>query len=62
MIITRATYQGDERFDILQRACDRGNATIAIGIPTKNEKGIMISVIIFSPTKGRLVYSRQMLY
>jgi predicted amidohydrolase len=57
-----ATDQADSRFDDLQKIADSQQITIGIGIPTKHEEGIMISMAIFQPDRPRQVYSKQYLH
>lgn len=45
-----------------QEISERENITIGMGLPTKSESGILISMIIFQPRKTRSVYSKQELH
>ena len=58
-LATRAT---DERFDEFQEISDKQNITIAIGVPTKTETGVCISLAIFQPGKKRETYSKKYLH
>jgi len=57
-----AVEQNDLALEPFQVISDRDNITIAVGIPTKFTSGIYISLIIFQPSKSRLVYSKQNLH
>ncbi len=57
-----ATNQDDSRFDGFQKISDTGQITIGAGVPTKNSKGICISMILFQPHKARQTYSKKYLH
>lgn len=57
-----ATEQDDYRFDDFQTISNAHQLTIGVGIPTKNNAGICISMVIFQPQKTRQVYSKQYLH
>lgn len=57
-----ATNQDDSRFDELQHICDNNGITIGVGVPTKNNEGICISMIIFQPHKARTTYSKKYIH
>lgn len=57
-----ATNENDHRFDDFQRISDGKNIIIGVGIPTNNENGLCISMILFQPTKPRQVYSKKYLH
>jgi len=57
-----ATNENDHRFDDFQRISDGKNIIIGAGVPTKNENGLCISMILFLPHKPRQVYSKKYLY
>ncbi|MCA1993930.1 MAG: carbon-nitrogen hydrolase family protein [Coleofasciculus sp. S288] len=57
-----ATNQDDSRFDDFQMIADTKQITIGVGVPTKNNAGICISMIIFQPNKARQTYSKQYLH
>jgi predicted amidohydrolase len=57
-----ATSQNDIRFDDFQSISDKNNITIGIGVPTKSNSGILISMIVFQPYKPRQTYSKQILH
>lgn len=57
-----ATDITDKRLDVFQQISDKNNITIGAGIPTKNNKGILITMIIFQPGAARQAYSKQHLH
>lgn len=57
-----ATDQGATRFDDFQAISDAHGITIGAGMPTKNEKGICISMLFFQPHKARRTYSKSYLH
>lgn len=57
-----ATEQNDARLDDFQKTCDQHKITIGIGLPTKSESGISISMVIFQPNTSRKTYSKQILH
>ncbi len=57
-----ATTQHDSRFDTFQKMSDKSSIMIAVGIPTKADIGIRISMIIFQPDQPRQTYSKQLLH
>jgi predicted amidohydrolase len=57
-----ATNQDDTRLDVLQGLSDRYGITIGVGLPTKETRDTMISMIIFQPHQERITYSKQYLY
>lgn len=57
-----ATSQNDIRFDDFQSISDKNHMTIGIGVPTKSDSGIRISMIVFQPYKPRQTYSKQKLH
>jgi len=57
-----ATDQGDTRFEVFQKISDAKNITIGVGMPTKANPGILISMIIFQPHCPRQTYSKQHLH
>lgn len=57
-----ATNHDDTRLDKLQSLSDKNNITIGVGLPTRKEGDIFISMIIFQPHKERITYSKQYLY
>jgi predicted amidohydrolase len=57
-----ATNQDDKRLDKIQSISDENNITIGVGLPTRNEGNVFVSMIIFQPFKKRTTYSKQYLY
>ncbi len=57
-----ATNPDDKRFDDFQKISDANKITIGLGMPTKANSGIQISMIIFQPDRPRLTYSKQQLH
>lgn len=57
-----ATTQTDNRFDAFQELSNTHKIIIGVGVPTRKENDIFISMIIFQPGKERLTYSKQYLY
>ena len=57
-----ATTQDDPRFDDFQKISDTNKIVIGVGVPTKTNSGIQISMIIFQPNKERQTYSKQQLH
>ncbi len=57
-----ATNQDDSRFDDFQKISDTRQITIGVGVPTKNNTGICISMVLFQPHKTRQTYSKKYLH
>ena len=57
-----ATNQDDTRLDEIQNLSDRNGIAIGVGLPTKDERDVFVSMIIFQPHKERITYSKQYLY
>ena len=57
-----ATNQSDSRLDVFQDLSNSNKITICLGLPTKIENSIFISMIIFQPNKERITYSKQHLF
>ncbi|UOB19308.1 carbon-nitrogen hydrolase family protein [Abyssalbus ytuae] len=57
-----AIEKNDSRLDGFQKLSDMNNITIGLGMPTKSDFGILISMIIFQPGQVRKVYSKQKLH
>jgi len=57
-----ASTQDDERLDIFQTISDNNQLTIGVGLPTRENDHLFVSMIIFQPGKERLTYSKQHLY
>jgi predicted amidohydrolase len=59
---TLATHQNDDRLDIFQEISDRDKIIIGLGLPTKSECLIRISMIVFEPNRPKQTYSKQELH
>ena len=57
-----ATTATDDRLDCFQKLSNNHRITICVGLPTRLEQQLLISMIIFQPNKERLTYSKQYLY
>jgi predicted amidohydrolase len=57
-----ATNQNDNRLDTFQNTSDNNNIIIGLGLPTRTESKIRISMIVFEPNKPRQTYSKQQLH
>jgi len=57
-----ATTKDAARFDEFQNTSDNQNIIIGIGVPTKHETGICITMVIFQPFKERITYSKKYLH
>lgn len=57
-----ATHQNDERLNPFQQISDNNSIIIGLGLPTRSESKIRISMIIFQPKQPRQTYSKQELH
>lgn len=57
-----STNQNNSRLDIFQNISDKENIIIGLGLPTRTESIIRISMIVFEPNKPRQTYSKQQLH
>lgn len=57
-----ATTQADKRLDVFQKISDINKVVIGVGLPTRENNNIFISMIIFQPEQERITYSKQYLY
>jgi predicted amidohydrolase len=57
-----ATSQDDTRLDEIQSLSDKNRIIIGVGLPTRKEGSVFVSMIIFQPNKERITYSKQYLY
>ncbi|WPP50085.1 carbon-nitrogen hydrolase family protein [Catalinimonas niigatensis] len=57
-----ATHPDDFRFDDFQKISDIHHMTIGVGVPTKNNSGICISLLLFQPQCARQIYSKRYLH
>ena len=62
LAIELATNQNDSRLDIFQNISDKDKIIIGLGLPTRIESKIRISMVIFEPKKTRQTYSKQQLH
>lgn len=62
LAIELSTDQNDRRFDDFQKISDSNNIVVGIGIPTKADLGIKISMVIFQPRMFRQTYDKQILH
>ena len=52
----------DTRLNVFQNKSDEHQMLIGVGVPTKQEKGICISMVIFRPLIPRTIYFKQYLH
>lgn len=52
----------DDRLTVFQRISNKHQITIGLGAPTKNERGICISMLLFQPNIPRQIYSKKYLH
>lgn len=57
-----AINQDDNRLDDFQQISNNKKITIGVGVPTKAQAEIQISMIVFQPHKPRQIYSKQKLH
>lgn len=57
-----ATNSNDQMFEPFQELANNHRLTIAIGMPTKDSRGIKISMLIFQPNHDQVTYSKQLLH
>ncbi len=58
-----ATNQDNTRLDEMQSLSDKNSITIGVGLPTRKERNVFVSMIIFQPHQERITtYSKQYLY
>lgn len=57
-----AMEPNDARLAIFQQTSDRNQIVIGVGVPTKQEAGICISLVIFQPLQERRLYAKQYLH
>ena len=57
-----ATNQDHKYFDDFQDISNKNKITIGLGMPTKLNSDVQISMIIFQPNKPRQTYSKQQLH
>jgi predicted amidohydrolase len=59
---TLATTPDDIRFNDFQKVSDANSIVIGVGMPTKGNAGICISMILFQPHQSKLVYSKKYIH
>ncbi len=57
-----ATSQNDARFDDFQNIANSKQITIGLGVPTVNDIGVCISMVLFQANKARQIYSKKYLH
>jgi predicted amidohydrolase len=57
-----ATSHNDQRLDCFQQLSDDHQITIGVGLPTRHNDDLNISMVIFRPAKERITYSKQYLH
>jgi predicted amidohydrolase len=57
-----ATDEFDPRLNDFQELSDSNQLSILLGLPTRSDTGIHISMVIFQPYRSRQVYSKQLLH
>ncbi len=57
-----ATNQDDSRYNDFQKIADTKQITVGVGVPTKNNTGICISMVLFQPHQARQTYSKKYLH
>ena len=57
-----ATTQDDSRLDVFQNMSNQQDVTIGVGIPTKGEAGLHISIVLFQPNHPRRTYNKKYLH
>lgn len=57
-----ATDENDSRFDDFQKIADSRQITIGVGVPTKDDTGNCISMLLFQPHKAKRTYSKKYLH
>jgi predicted amidohydrolase len=59
---TLATTPNDAQFNVFQTISDTHDLTIGVGMPTQNETGLNISMLLFQPYTPRRTYSKKYLH
>jgi predicted amidohydrolase len=57
-----ATNPDDRRFDDFQKISNSKQMTIGVGVPTKDNTGVCISMVLFQPHQARRMYSKKYLH
>ena len=61
LAMTLATSSDDPRLNEFQQISDLKGITISVGLPTRSEAGVHISMIIFQPSQPKTMYLKQLL-
>ncbi|WP_247236200.1 carbon-nitrogen hydrolase family protein [Telluribacter sp. SYSU D00476] len=57
-----ATGPDDHRLDPFQQISDERQVTLGIGVPTRSDKGLHISLVVFQPQQDRQLYCKRYLH
>ncbi len=57
-----AINAGDSRFDVLQDTSNRNRIVIGVGVPTRNNPGVCISMLLLRPQRPKQLYSKMFLH
>ncbi|MCU0341323.1 MAG: carbon-nitrogen hydrolase family protein [Spirosomaceae bacterium] len=57
-----ATTKYDKRLEILQNLSNEHQIALGVGLPTRSDEGVRISMVIILPNGTRLLYSKQLLH
>ncbi|MDB9528247.1 carbon-nitrogen hydrolase family protein [Oscillatoria sp. CS-180] len=57
-----AMHPSDRKLDEFQAISDAQNTIIGVGVPTRTNRGVCISLVLFQPEQERRVYSKQYLH
>ncbi|MFD1142931.1 carbon-nitrogen hydrolase family protein [Larkinella insperata] len=57
-----ATTPDDPRFAVFQQRSDAHNLTLGIGVPTRNEAGVCITMVLFHPNQPWQTYAKKYLH
>lgn len=57
-----AFRQDDQRLNVFQQLSDHHQIVIGVGMPTQQEAGVCISLVLFQPSAARRVYSKKYLH
>ena len=57
-----ATTADDPRLEDFQTISNKSDITIGVGVPTRADAGIHITMVLFQPARGRITYSKKYLH
>ena len=57
-----ATTADDPRLEDFQTISNKSDITIGVGVPTRADAGIHITMVLFQPGRGRITYSKKYLH